>query len=75
MIFIDQRDGYFVLIKARGGSILLEGLRKTKKHACQGSQLVGREISNINWIARVFWWRGGQTIVNRAKFWGGGVWE
>jgi hypothetical protein len=46
----DNYDNYrrtgrlFVFTKARGNGILLEGLKKTKIHAYQGSRSVGPEI-------------------------------
>jgi len=54
MVITDEPNGFFVFIKARGSDILLKGLKKTKKHAYQCIQSGGREISTINWVARVF---------------------
>lgn len=54
MIIIDEENGYFVFIKARGKGILLQGPKKTNKHTYQVIRLVGREISTVIWIARVF---------------------
>jgi len=54
MIITDEQIGYFVFIKVRGNDIFMEWLMKTNKHGYQCIRPVGREISTINLIARVF---------------------